>query len=78
LDASYLGLEITLVIVTLNAVMEEVLAFLIRRIGLNSMSEEANSIRFYAFIIYYFNSAIVMFLMGANCNLPIIGHWLQG
>ena len=58
--------------------MEEVLAYLIQLIGLSSKSEEANSIRFYAFMIYYFNSAIVMFFMGANLRLPIIGHWFQG
>lgn len=77
-DAGYLGIEITLVIVTLNAILEEVLEFVVEKVGLDSKSKEANSVRFYAFIMYYFNSAIVMFLMGANLSIPIIGHWFQG
>lgn len=77
-DSVFLGLEITLIIITLNAILEEVIDYFICRLGYDSHTEEANKVKKYVFANTYFNTAVVILLMGANLDLPIVGHVFQG
>ena len=65
-DALVGGLIITVTVLTLNAVMQEIITRSVVRIGYDSNTIEIEKIKFYMFLILFFNTSIVMCFVGAN------------
>lgn len=73
------GLTITVIILTLNAVMQEIITRFVCRIGYDSRTIESEKVRSYMFLILFFNTGIIMLFIGANlARLPLIGKYFDG
>lgn len=50
------------------------------KIGYDSHTVESAKVKFYMFLILYFNTGIIMLFIGANLekSLPLIGQYFDG
>lgn len=79
-DALIFGIKISVTIVILNAVMQEIITRCVSNIGYDSYTIESAKVKFYVFLILYFNTGIIMLFVGANLehSLPLIGQYFDG
>lgn len=67
-------------VLTLNAVMQEIITRTVFKIGYDSNTIEIAKVKFYMFLILFFNTSIVMCFIGANLErqIPLIGSYFDG
>ena len=74
------GIYISVVIIILNAILQSIIAYSVENIGYDSHSLESKKVKFYMFLILYFNTGIIMMFIAANLEnqIPIIGKYFHG
>lgn len=74
------GIEISVALITLNAVMQLLIAVFISKIGLSSQTLESQYMQLCMYTILFFNTGVVMMLVGANLQgrLPLFGTFFDG
>jgi len=62
----FFAIKLSVVIITLNAVLEEIILYIVKRLGYDQRTKEAKISKRFLFSIYYFNASIAILLIGAN------------
>lgn len=75
----FFAIKLSVVIITLNAVLEELILFIVKRLGYDQRTKEAKISKTFLFSIYYFNASIAILLIGANLNhVPFLEQFFHG
>lgn len=74
------GIYISVVIAILNSILQSIITSFVENIGYDSHTIESEKVKFYMFLILFFNTGLIMMFIAANLNkqIPIIGHYFKG
>ena len=62
----FLSIKISLAIVIMNAILEEVIVYFVEKLGIDTFSQTVTITKHIVFVIYFFNSNICILLMAAR------------
>lgn len=62
----FLSIKISIAIAILNAVMEEIIVFFVKSLGIDTYSQTTNLTKYVVFVSYFFNGTIVILFMASR------------
>lgn len=68
----FLSIKISLVIAIMNAILEEIIIYFVAKLGIDTYSRTVTVTKYILFIMYFFNSNIVILLMAAKFDNPLL------
>lgn len=77
-DTIFLSAYISLGITITNAILEEVIIFFTKKLGIDTHTEETEYMRVFIFSITFFNSVVVILAMGAYLEVDYMNLVLNG